>query len=118
MDVMEIVHQVRPDIIVLGTGDGDFVPLILRVRRMGVRAEVAAFLPTTAKALRLMCSGFVDIEKYLEEMKGRTAEDSRERRLDDDVEREARSVDGLSPEMTDEPPGTAHLGSIQPPRIP
>src|SRR5919108_3281378 len=43
MDVLKVVYQVKPDIIVLASGDSDFVPLIQEVRKAGVRVEVAAF---------------------------------------------------------------------------
>src|SRR5438132_3457209 len=42
MDMLKVVYQVKPDIIVLATGDSDFVSLIQEVRKSGVRVEVAA----------------------------------------------------------------------------
>ncbi len=64
MDVLKIVYQVKPDIIVLATGDADFVTLIQEVRKSGVRVEVAAFPETAGKDILLKCSGFIDLDVY------------------------------------------------------
>jgi len=45
MDMLKAMYQVKPDIIVLASGDSDFVSLIHEVRKSGVRVEVAAFKP-------------------------------------------------------------------------
>lgn len=37
MDLLNVLHQMKPDIIVLATGDAAFVPLILEVRKSGAR---------------------------------------------------------------------------------
>ena len=67
MDVLKVVYQVRPDIIVLASGDADFVPLIQEVRKSGVRVEVAAFEETAGADVRLKCSGFIDLAVYYED---------------------------------------------------
>src|SRR5216684_647784 len=64
MDVSRVVYQVKPDIIVLATGDSDFVALILEVRKSGVRVEVAAFEETAGADIMSKCSGFIDLAVY------------------------------------------------------
>ena len=64
MDVLKVVYQVKPDIIVLATGDADFVSLIQEVRKSGVRVEVAAFVETAGTNILLKCSGFIDLAVY------------------------------------------------------
>jgi uncharacterized LabA/DUF88 family protein len=64
MDVLRVVQQVKPTIIVLATGDADFVPLIQGIRKAGIRVEVAAFAETAGAALQLKCSGFIDLAVY------------------------------------------------------
>jgi uncharacterized LabA/DUF88 family protein len=64
MDVLRVVYQVKPDIIVLASGDSDFVSLIQEVRKAGVRVEVAAFEETAGADVRLKCSGFIDLAVY------------------------------------------------------
>ncbi len=80
MDVLRVVYQVKPDIIVLASGDSDFVSLILEVRKSGVRVEVAAFVETAGPNILSKCSGFIDLavyyEGYLAAQNGEQAEDS------------------------------------------
>ena len=80
MDILKVVYQVKPDIIVLATGDSDFVSLIQEVRKSGVRVEVAAFEETAGADILLKCSGFIDLavyyEAYLAAQNGEQGEDS------------------------------------------
>lgn len=64
MDVLRVVYQVKPDIIVLASGDSDFVSLIQEVRKSGVRIEVAAFEETAGTGMMNKCSGFIDLAVY------------------------------------------------------
>lgn len=64
MDVLKVVYQVKPDIIVLASGDSDFVSLVQDVRRSGVRVEVAAFEETAGTDMMSKCSGFIDLAVY------------------------------------------------------
>ncbi len=66
MDVLRVVYQVKPDIIVLATGDSDFIPLIQEVRKAGVRVEVAAFVETAGTNILLKASGFINLAVYYE----------------------------------------------------
>lgn len=65
-DMLKALYQVKPDIMVLASGDADFVPLIQEVRQAGVRVEVAAFPETAGAEMRLKCSGFIDLAVYAE----------------------------------------------------
>ena len=66
MDILKVVYQVKPDIVVLASGDSDFVSLIQEVRKSGVRVEVAAFEETAGADILLKCSGFIDLAVYYE----------------------------------------------------
>ena len=66
MDILRVMYQVKPDIIVLASGDSDFAPLIQEVRKSGVRVEVAAFEETTGPDILRKCSGFIDLAVYYE----------------------------------------------------
>lgn len=68
MDVVRVAEKIKPNIIVLASGDGDFVPLVEYVRSQGIRVEVAGFPGDTAKDLRLKCSGFINLEEYVAEV--------------------------------------------------
>lgn len=64
MDILKVVYQVKPDIIVLASGDSDFLALIQEVRKSGIRVEVAAFEETAGADIMSKCSGFIDLSVY------------------------------------------------------
>ena len=66
MDILKVVYQVKPDIIVLASGDSDFISLIQEVRKSGIRVEVAAFEETAGTDIMSKCSGFIDLAVYYE----------------------------------------------------
>jgi uncharacterized LabA/DUF88 family protein len=60
---MEILdHLDEVDVFVIGTGDGDFVPLVKRLRRLGKRVEVAAFRASTDEALIAAADAFIALD--------------------------------------------------------
>lgn len=66
LDVQEFVARTRPDIVVLVTGDGDFTPLVERLRFRGIRVEVASVPGSIARSLQVMANGFVDLTQISE----------------------------------------------------
>jgi len=62
-------EEQRPDVIVLVTGDGDFLDLMKKIRNRGsCVVEVVAFRSNVNRALRSFASSFLDLEsdpKYL-----------------------------------------------------
>jgi uncharacterized LabA/DUF88 family protein len=81
LDLMRTAEIVKPDIIVLLSGDKDFVPVILELRKRGIRVEVAAFRGrNAAREVVQKASGFIDLEAYLNEP---TPESTGECDLDD-----------------------------------
>ena len=64
LDLMRVAEQLAPAIIVLASGDGDFVPVLVALRERGIRVEVAAFVDNAARAMILKSSGFIDLEVY------------------------------------------------------
>lgn len=67
LDAMEFAREVKPAIVVLGTGDGDFTSLAERLRLMGIRLEVAATPATISGVLLEAASGFIDLERAVRE---------------------------------------------------
>jgi hypothetical protein len=65
IDIIRMAHIIRPDIIVIGTGDSDFIPVVTELRKMGIRVEVAAFNSSMSKRLKLNTSGFIDLDTYV-----------------------------------------------------
>lgn len=59
IDAVQIASKV--DVVVLVTGDGDFVPLVEHLHSHGVICEVAAFDASTNAKLKETASGFLDL---------------------------------------------------------
>ena len=65
LEMMRTAEIVKPDIIVLLSGDKDFIPAILELRRRGIRVEIAAFPGhNAARDVMLKGSGFIDLDRY------------------------------------------------------
>ena len=69
LDMLDSAYQIKPDIIVLCSGNGEFLPLVRRLRRMGIRTEVAAFEHTVDAELPYMASGFISLDVWQNELK-------------------------------------------------
>jgi len=66
-DVGIVIDAVRTaqtlDVIVLCSGDGDFIPLVEYLKNQGKRVEVAAFGKTTSSKLKEIADEFIDLDK-------------------------------------------------------
>ncbi len=104
IDMLKVMYQVKPDIIVLATGDSDFVPLIQEVRKSGVRVEVAAFEETAGTDIILKCSGFINLavyyEGYLAAQNGEQSEGSVEEQYKDLIQSQESGLDEDDEEST------------------
>ncbi len=68
LELMRTAELVKPDIIVIISGDKDSIPVIIELRRRGIRIEVAAFPGVNAaQEVILKGSGFIDLHRYLQE---------------------------------------------------
>jgi uncharacterized LabA/DUF88 family protein len=98
MDMLKAMYQVKPDIIVLASGDSDFVSLMLDVRKSGTRVEVAAFEETAGVDIRSKCSGFIDLavyyESYLTALDGEQDEDGMTEQYKDIIQAQNSEQDG------------------------
>ncbi len=75
MDIMRVATSNKPDIIVIVSGDGDFIPLVRELRKMGIRVEIASFYNSSSRELRQIASGFIDIDQYLNNQDDKTNDD-------------------------------------------
>jgi uncharacterized LabA/DUF88 family protein len=66
VDAMDLVQQIKPDTVVLLTGDPDFAHLGLSLRRKGVRVEVATVEQTIGGELRASASAVLDLRPLLQ----------------------------------------------------
>jgi uncharacterized LabA/DUF88 family protein len=60
MEVLDAIDDI--DVVVLGSGDGDFLPLVKRLRRLGKRVEVAAFRASCDEALVAGADQFIGLD--------------------------------------------------------
>lgn len=61
IDAVQLSVEMRPDAVVLVTGDADFEHLALGLRRRGIRVEVASTPQTLGSGLRGAANGFIDL---------------------------------------------------------
>lgn len=61
MDAIELALEVKPDIVVLVTGDSDFAYLAEKLRRRGMRVEVASVEQSLGNELKNSANSIVDL---------------------------------------------------------
>jgi uncharacterized LabA/DUF88 family protein len=61
IDGLDLALEGRPDVVVLVTGDSDFAHLAVKLRRRGIRVEVAAIGQTLGNELRTSANGCIDL---------------------------------------------------------
>ena len=66
LDAMELGFSIKPDVMTLVTGDGDYAPLCIKLRRMGIRVEVASLEQALARELVCAVQGVIDLSSWLE----------------------------------------------------
>ena len=52
IDALELSIEMRPDVVILVTGDADFAYLAIKLRRHGIRVEVASVAANLGNMLR------------------------------------------------------------------
>jgi uncharacterized LabA/DUF88 family protein len=74
IDAVELSTAMRPEVVVIVTGDADFAHLALLLRRRGIRVEVASLAQTLGAGLKTSANEVVDLAPLIETfelMKGR-----------------------------------------------
>jgi len=66
IDAVELSIEMRPDVVVLVTGDADFSYLAIQLRRRGIRVEVAATVQTLGAGLKASANEVIDLSPLLE----------------------------------------------------
>ena len=67
MDAIELVYEVKPDIVVLVTGDSDFAHLAEKLRRRGIRVEVASVEQSLGNDLKNSANSVIDLVELFDE---------------------------------------------------
>src|SRR5437899_2472602 len=52
IDALELSTEMRPDVVILVTGDADFAYLAIKLRRRGIRVEVASVAQNSGSAVK------------------------------------------------------------------
>ncbi len=66
IDAVELSANIRPDIVVLVTGDADFAHLALQLRRRGIRVEVASVAQNLGHTLKASANAIIDLTPLFE----------------------------------------------------
>ena len=61
IDALELSIEMRPDVVILVTGDADFAYLAVKLRRHGIRVEVASVTANLGKMLRSAANDVIDL---------------------------------------------------------
>ena len=65
VEATELAVEVKPDVVILVTGDGDLGFLACKLRRRGIRVEVAAFADNLGEDLKISCNAFIDLARIV-----------------------------------------------------
>jgi uncharacterized LabA/DUF88 family protein len=61
IDALELSVEIRPDVVILVTGDADFAYLAIKLRRHGIRVEVASVAANLGHILRSAANEVIDL---------------------------------------------------------
>jgi uncharacterized LabA/DUF88 family protein len=61
IDALELSVEMRPDVVILVTGDADFAYLALQLRRRGIRVEVASVAANLGGTLKSAANAVIDL---------------------------------------------------------
>ncbi len=61
IDALELSVEMRPDVVILVTGDADFAYLVMKLRRRGIRVEVASVAQNLGNALKSTANDVIDL---------------------------------------------------------
>jgi uncharacterized LabA/DUF88 family protein len=61
IDALELSIEMRPDVVILVTGDADFAYLAIKLRRHGIRVEVASVTANLGNILRSAANAVIDL---------------------------------------------------------
>ena len=65
VEITEMALEIKPEVITLVTGDGDFGFLACKLRRRGIHVEVAAFENNLGEDLKISANTFIDLSRIV-----------------------------------------------------
>src|SRR5919204_3570073 len=76
IDALELSVEMRPDVVILVTGDADFAYLAIKLRRRGVRVEVASVAQNLGQILRSTANEVIDLAPLFRTFELKNVQDS------------------------------------------
>src|SRR5437870_6995685 len=76
IDALELSIEMRPDVVILVTGDADFAYLAIKLRRYGIRVEVASVSQNLGQILRSAANHVIDLAPLFRTFETMQAQDS------------------------------------------
>ncbi len=76
IDALELSVEMRPDVVILVTGDADFAYLAIKLRRRGIRVEVASVTQNLGNILRSAANDVIDLAPLFRTFEMMTVQDS------------------------------------------
>lgn len=76
IDALELSVEMRPDVVILVTGDADFAYLATKLRRHGIRVEVASVAANLGNILRSAANEVIDLAGLFRTFEMKNAHDS------------------------------------------
>lgn len=61
IDALELSAEMQPDVVILVTGDADFAYLAIKLRRRGIRVEVASVAQNLGNVLKAAANDVIDL---------------------------------------------------------
>src|SRR3954462_6249247 len=75
IDALELSIEMRPDVVILVTGDADFAYLATKLRRHGIRVEVASVAANLGNVLRSAASDVIELAPLFRTFEIKTVHD-------------------------------------------
>ena len=109
IDALELSIEMRPDVVILVTGDADFAYLATKLRRHGIRVEVASVAANLGHILRSAANDMIDLTALFRTFEMINAREPGRMPASGDVARSpARSGDGRVTNVQDAPAQMSH----------
>src|SRR5438552_15268032 len=109
IDALELSIEMRPDVVILVTGDADFAYLAITLRRHGIRVEVASVAANLGHILRSAANDVIDLAPLFRTFEMINARDAGRARVGGQAARSlARARDERATKVQDAPAPISH----------
>jgi len=117
IDALELSIEMRPDVVILVTGDADFAYLAIKLRRHGIRVEVASVAANLGHILRTAANDVIDLSGLFRTFEMINTREPVRTPLGDQAARSpARAGDAQVTKVQDAPAQVSHHRTHQQPR--